>query len=72
MSSAIQLHELPTVLINLIYDYIPKTVTVFLSKAHYTVGHPHIRSFINKRQIEDYIRTMVLQNNDFVIQHLLI
>jgi hypothetical protein len=35
-------------------------------------NHYLIRRFIDKRQIEQYIRTMIRQDNDFVFKHLLV
>jgi len=59
-------------LIELIFDYVPKIVKVFLSKHKYLEDHWLIRNHINKRDIENYIRTMVRQDNSFVFNQLLI
>jgi len=59
-------------LIELIFDYVPKIVKVFLSKHNYLEDHWLIRNHINKRDIENYIRTMVRQDNSFVFNQLLI
>lgn len=59
-------------LVGLIFDYIPKIVKVFLSKEKYLEDHILIRKHINKRHIENYIRTMVRQDNSFVFNQLLI
>lgn len=71
MSSSNSFHSLPLVLMSLIYTYLPKTVTVLLSKENYTADHHHVRQSIHKLRIEEYIRTMVSQNNDFVMKYLL-
>jgi hypothetical protein len=59
-------------LIDIIYSYIPKSVTIFLTQKNYIKEHYLLRSFINKIHIEQYIRTMVRQDNDFVFKLLLV
>uniref|UniRef100_A0A6C0KRH7 Uncharacterized protein n=1 Tax=viral metagenome TaxID=1070528 RepID=A0A6C0KRH7_9ZZZZ len=63
--------NLPTELIGMIYEYIPKIVKVFLSKKIYLEDHWLIRKYINKRDIENYIRTMIRQDNKFVFNEIL-
>jgi len=64
--------KLPKVLVNIVYLYIPKSVTMFLTKENYVKDHHLIRQFIDKRKIEQYIRAMVRDDNDFVFKHLLV
>lgn len=64
--------KLPDVLIDIVYSYVPKSVTMFLTKKNYMKDHYLIREFINKRKIEQYIRAMVRQDNDFVFKQLLV
>lgn len=64
--------SLPDVIIDIIYSYIPKVVTIFLTKENYLKDHHLIRQIINKRKIEQYIRCMVRQDNDFVFKQLLV
>jgi len=64
--------KLPKVLINIIYSYIPKSVTMFLTKENYMKTHHLIRQFIVIKKIEEYIRAMVRHDNDFVFKHLLV
>jgi hypothetical protein len=64
--------KLPEVLVDIVYSYIPKSVTTFLTKKNYIENHHLIRQFINKRKIEQYIRAMVRDDNDFVFSHLLV
>ena len=59
-------------LIDIIYSYIPKSVTIFLIRENYIKEHYFLRSVINKRYTEQYIRTMVRQDNDFVFNLLLV
>jgi len=63
--------KLPEILLDLIYTYIPISTTMFLTKENYFINHHHIRKFIEKRKIEQYIRSMVRQDNDFVFKQLL-
>jgi hypothetical protein len=59
-------------LIDIIYSYIPKSVTIFLTRENYIKEHYLLRSVINKRYTEQYIRTMVRQDNEFVFNLLLV
>jgi hypothetical protein len=60
------------VLVDIVYSYIPKSVTMFLTKKIYIETHHLIRKFIDKRKIEQYIRAMVRDDNDFVFKYLLV
>ena len=64
--------NLPIELVGLIYEYIPKIAKVFLSKQMYLEDHMIIRNYINKMNIEKYIRTIIRQDNSFVLNQLLI
>lgn len=66
--------NLPDVLIIEIYEYIPKTVKLFLTKENYVQYHYLLKEYINKKNknIEKYFRTMVRQDNDFVFKELLV
>lgn len=64
--------KLPEVLVDIVYSYIPKSVTLFLTKENYMKDHHLIRQYINKIKIEQYIRAMVRQDNDFVFKQLLV
>lgn len=63
---------LPEELVREIYKYIPKCVTLFLTKRNYIQDHHLIIKIINKENIENYIRTMIRQDNDFVFKQLLV
>ena len=64
--------KLPYELVDIIYSYIPKKITVFFSKKNYFTDHRIITNYmINNGQIENYIRSIVRQDNDFVFEHLL-
>jgi len=62
---------LPNELTDIIFSYIPTSISVFLNKANYIKYHKSIKKYINKGNIENYIRCMVRQDNDFVLKQLL-
>ena len=64
--------RLPMELVDIIQSYIPISVTMFLTKTNYINNHNTIRTIINKRNIEQYIRSMVRNDYDFVFEQLLI
>lgn len=64
--------KLPMEMVDIIYSYIPKSITMFLTKKNYVENHHLIKEFIDKRKTEQYIRTMVRYDNDFVFEHLLV
>lgn len=66
------INKLPSELIDIIYLYIPNSITVFLTKEKYIKEHILIRDMIPKKNIEKYIRTMIKQDNDFVFKQLLV
>jgi hypothetical protein len=67
-----KISSLPDELIYIVYSYIPKSVTMFLTKKKYIEDHHLIRQFIDKRKIEQYIRAMVRDDNEFVFKQLLV
>jgi hypothetical protein len=64
--------KLPDDMIYEIYAYLPKIVTMFLTKENYLKDHHLLKTLTNKRHIENYIRTMVRQDNEFVFKQLLV
>ena len=64
--------SLPDELILIIYSYIPKMVKLFLTKQKYIEEHKLIKKYINKTNIENYYRSMLRQDNDFVFKQLLV
>lgn len=67
--------NLPDELMNIVKSYIPKSVTIFLTKQSYIDEHYLVRDIINKNKkcnIENYIRAMIRQDNDFVLKQLLV
>jgi hypothetical protein len=63
---------LPYELLDIIYEYVPTSITMFLTKDNYIKNHHLIRKYIDKTKIEKYIRTMIHQDNDFVFNFLLV
>ena len=63
---------LPDELEDIVYSYIPKTATIFITKENYLTSHHLVRSLVNRKHIENYIRSMVRQDNDFVFKLLLV
>ena len=66
-----KLDNLPDVLKNIIYSYIPKYITIILTKSNYIEDHCFIRCFIKPQKKEQYIRDMICRDNDFVFKYLL-
>jgi hypothetical protein len=58
--------NLPDEIIDIIKEYIPQIVNIFLTRQNYIENHHLIKSYINRLKIEDYIRTMIRQDNEFV------
>jgi hypothetical protein len=64
--------KLPDELVDIIYSYVPTRIKTVLSKNNYLEDHKLLRQTINKCDIENYIRTMIRQDNSFVFEQLLI
>lgn len=65
------LNRMPSDVINIIQSFVPNNVLALLSKKLYYANHSYIRPTINKHKYEEYIRSMVRQDNDFVFHTLL-
>jgi len=66
-----RLSNLPNELISIIQSYVPKHTLAFLSRTLYLENHQYIRPLICRKQYEEYIRTTVRKDNDFVFGVLL-
>lgn len=62
---------LPEELVDIIYEYVLYKVKIFLTKDMYIFNHYLIRSFIKRNKIEDYFRTTIRKDNDYVFKILL-
>lgn len=65
------INKLPEALVNEIELYVPNIVKVFLNKKTYITNHLLIKNYIEPLNREQYIRTMIRQDNDFVLKQLL-
>lgn len=63
--------KIPEVLVDIIYEYIPLSTKTFLTKKNYIENHHIVKSLIDKRQYENYIRCMVRQDNSFVFSFII-
>jgi hypothetical protein len=66
-----KINQLPDVLINIIYSYIPRVVTLFLNKTLYLSNHFILKQYIIPMNMENYIRDMLRRDCDFVFAQLL-
>lgn len=66
------INQLPEVLVDILYSFIPISVTMFFTKENYLTNHYRVREFINIKKLEQYIREMVRQDNNFVFNQLLV
>ena len=66
------INKLPEVLVDIIHSYVPPLVQVFLNRTNYKRDHYLVcQEMKDRREMENYIRTMVRQDNDFVFKQLL-
>jgi len=66
-----KIDELPDELKDIIMSYMMEKVTNFLTKHSYIQNHTIITRYINRKKMENYIRTMIRQDNEFVFEQLL-
>lgn len=62
---------LPDVLIDIIFDYLPLRINIFLNKNYYIQHHFFFYENILTRNKENFIRFIIRSNNSFVFQQLL-
>ena len=65
------INYLPKELYLIVNSYIPAIAKIQLNKELYAKYHHLFRDSINRKQLENYIRTTVRQDNDFVFNQLL-
>ena len=63
--------KLPRELKDIIFEYIPEKVRIFLNKTLYLANHYLVRSYIPHDNIELYYRSLVRQDNNFVFRLIL-
>ena len=71
-----KINVLPDVLINIIKEYIPLSVFIFTNKTYYFHYHYLLTQILNKpicniNCIENYIRTMIRRDFDFVFEQII-
>jgi hypothetical protein len=67
------INNLPCELIMLIKSFLPKTTLLFLNNYYYKKYHYLIKKFIiSNNNFENYIRTIIRQDNSFVFSQILI
>jgi hypothetical protein len=64
----VKINKLPTELVDIIKEYIPKKSLVFLNKTYYILYHPLIKQYINN--YENYIRDVIRRDNEFVFERI--
>ena len=62
--------KLPEDLVRVVASFLPKTTLVWLNKTYYRKYHKKIRGMISDKFYDNYIRSMVRQENDFVFSHI--
>jgi hypothetical protein len=76
MTTTIQFEKLnriiPNELIMIVKSYLPKTSLIFLNNYYYKKYHYLVKSMIQKRSFENYIREIIRQDNAFVFSHILL
>jgi hypothetical protein len=66
------LNKIPKDLFEIVSSYIPSIAKMTLNREFYTKYHHLFKDYINKRNLEKYIRKTILSDSDFVFGQLLI
>ena len=61
-----KIKRLPEEVVNIIYEFIPRTALLLTNNFYYTSYHKVLRSSI--KQYENYIRDVIRRDNEFVFQ----
>lgn len=66
--------KLPNEIVSLIETYVPTTKKLFWNKALYEVNHKLLLQylFIHNKNIEEYIRSIIRKDHDYVFSRLLV
>jgi len=67
-----KINVLPNDLIMLIQSYLPKSSLIFLNNYYYKKYHYLVKTLIDKKNFETYIRDIIRRDNDFVFSHILL
>jgi hypothetical protein len=68
------INKLPNEIVSIIESYVPAIVKVFWNKTMYEANHKLIIHFLSlhNKNIEEYIRSIIRKDNDYVFSHLLV
>lgn len=68
------INKLPNELVLLIESYVPPVVKLFWNKALYEANHKLLQQYlsIHNKNIEEYIRSIIRKDHDFVFSRLLV
>lgn len=71
MSLIENIQRLPEDVVQSICEYLPLRFQMMVNRNIYTKNHRLVRSWVAKNKYENYVRTMVCHDNDFVFHHIL-
>ena len=68
------INKLPHELVSIIHSYVPPITTLFWSKLLYNANHILLQQYIatHNKNIEEYIRTIIRKDHEFVFSQLLV
>lgn len=68
------INKLPNEIVSIIESYVPETRKLFWSKALYEANHKLLLQYlsIHNKNIEEYIRSIIRRDHDFVFSRLLV
>lgn len=69
MFTAKEISELPDVIIDIIFEYIPKKNLIFLNTTYYKMYHHTLKKHI--RLYESYNRDVIKRDNEFVFKQII-
>ena len=64
----IKINKLPSELVDIIKEYIPKKSLVFVNKTYYNLHHSLIKQYINN--YENFIRDVIRRDDEFVFERI--
>lgn len=67
-----RINNLSNELVIIIKSYLPKTSLIFINKYYYKNYHYLIKKMIHEKHFENYMRTTIRTDNDFVFSHILL
>lgn len=64
-----EIRELPDVIIDIIFEYIPKQKLIFVSTTYYKLYHHLLKNHI--QLYESYVRDVIRRDNDYIFEQIL-